>query len=177
MADMSILEFTGLDIAHEPDVSYDKLLVECLSIKHTSRIVGNYTAAANSAKSAAECYRRLGDPDNAIKEYDFALDIYSEENNVHGIAWTTWAKANIFRYLGNYNDSLKSLQLAYQIASESENEDCAIYSLSGIAETTRILGNYSVSIPQHRFAYDKFRKKMISVESFGRMKAWHKCTK
>ncbi len=157
MKNILVMEFDNIKADIRPDLPYDLTLQECLFVKNDALNKGNIDIAGNASRGIAECYRRLGQIDKAVREYKFALNFFQESKNVEGIARTKWTAANIFRQQCDYINSINLLKDAYKLSFITKDHSCTAYSLAGIAETTRILGNYKVSFIQHLNALNLFK--------------------
>ena len=92
-----IAEFENIKGNLKSDLPYDIALQECKAAKENALSVGNPDAAGHASKGLAECYRRVGQIDNAIQEYKTAIQFFKRQKNLAGIAWTKWGTANIFK--------------------------------------------------------------------------------
>jgi len=156
MEKILLMEFNNIKADIRPDLPYDVLLQECNTAKKEALLKGDINAAGYSSKGAAECYRRLGQNDKALQEYNSAIVYFQETKNINGISWTNWAISNILRQQCNYINSTNLLKKVYINSLNFKDFRCAAYSLAGIAENTRILGNYFESFLQHRNALKIF---------------------
>ena len=99
MKKILVMEFDSIKADLRPDLPYDIALQECLLAKNIALSKGDIDAAGHASKGVAECYRRLGQIDKAVQEYNSAQDFFQETKNISGIAWTDWTTANLLSCL------------------------------------------------------------------------------
>jgi len=146
---IQVAEFEGAGIDISSALDYNLALGEFNLAKEKAIQSGDLQKAGNASKSLAECYRRTGLLDSAKAEYEKAVILFTEINDISGILWTKWAKANFLRQTCDYYESDKILNEIIGQLIKNKDIKGVCYALSGIAENTRIRGDYKLALSQH----------------------------
>lgn len=150
-------ELTGIRGRPAEEASYEANLRECLLAKRCAAAEVDLTGAGHAARGAAECYRRLGQHEEATHEYRTAVEFFITAGDVKGLAWTLLSFSNLLRQKSQFRAALEILSECMRLSQSCRDAGLVAYVVAGTAETTRILGHYRLAKRQHLEAYDIFR--------------------
>ena len=93
---MRQLELDNMNLDMKGLISYQQILEECLFEEKIGRRFSNEEKAGFAAVASADCYRRLGNKNEALNKVELSKKYFTEINNVYGIALSKWAKGIIY---------------------------------------------------------------------------------
>jgi len=156
-AGIILREFIGIRGGPSEENSYESNLRECLTAKRRANEEADLVGAGHAARGTAECYRRLGQLNEAAEEYESATNYFRLASDQKGLAWTLLAYSNLLRQSSRYAAAFNGLSEALTLAKTCRDLGLMAYIVAGIGETTRVVGNYRRAHRQHASAYEMFR--------------------
>ncbi|UCH65824.1 MAG: tetratricopeptide repeat protein [Ignavibacterium sp.] len=90
----------------------------------------------------ANYYTEQGAYDNAIKYFEYSLDVYKKIGDVSGEQSILNNIGNVHRYLGNYDEALEYFFISLTMSEETDDKQGIAYTLNNIGIIYAIQGNY-----------------------------------
>jgi class 3 adenylate cyclase/Tfp pilus assembly protein PilF len=88
-------------------------------------------------------YTEQGAYDNAIKYFEYSLDVYKKLGDVTGEKDILNNIGNVHRYLGNYDKALEYFFISLKMSEENEDKKGIAYALNNIGILYAIQGDYN----------------------------------
>jgi tetratricopeptide (TPR) repeat protein len=114
-------------------------------------------AIADAHAGLGTAFRAIGRLNDAIENFEIAVDIYRKIKDEEGLAYILWAKGGTLRFMGFLKDAFEMFKDAFSIYKKLRNKSGIGYSLCGLGGVSRIMGNFDDSLEYYTNANNVLR--------------------